>query len=176
MAFNRLTTGERKRLQQGILTPQQATVISARAEARNPDGFWSTTWGQVIRAVGVAALNFIPGVGGVASQAAGAYDAQRAASLQRKAALDYSAALGSTAPRPLSPPLYSYGPAPWEPNYGSIGYPGYGGGTISVGGGSTTEPGFLDQVSEAVSGVSPWVWALVAGAVLLLLLFSRGGR
>lgn len=174
MSFSRLTSGERKRLQQGILTPQQATQISARAEAKNPDGFWSTTWGTVIRAVGVAALNFVPGVGGIASQAAGAYDANRAATLQRKAQADYQAAFG-VKPQ-ASPPLTVTSPYPWTPNYGDIGYvPGYAGGSYAVGGssGSPLED-TVASIQEAVSGFSPMTWVLIAGAALLLLfLFVR---
>ena len=178
MSFQRLTSGERKRLQQGILTPQQATQISARAEARNPDGFWSTTWGTVIRAVGIAALNFIPGVGGVASQAAGAYDANRAATLQKKAQADYQAAFGAKAPPP-SVPLTVTSPYPWLPDYGNIGYtPGYAGGTYAVGTGGEGAGTVIDDtvaaIQDAVSGFTPMTWLLIAGAaIVLLFLFVR---
>jgi hypothetical protein len=179
MSFSRLTRGERKRLQQGILTPQQATLISARAEAKNPQGFWSTTWGQVIRGVGIAALNFIPGVGGVASTAVGTYDQARAKNLQAAANARYSAALG-TAPRPPSAtaPYLETSPYPWLPDYGTIGgYPGYAGGVINPGRGLGNEPGFAEEIQAALGTWEPFKWYLLLGAgLLLLLLFLRGGK
>lgn len=182
MGFSRLTSGERKRLQQGILTGEQAALISARAEAKNPQGFWSTTWGQVIRGVGIAALNFIPGVGGVASTAVGAYDKARADSLQRAANSKYAAALQANAPKPppRTAPYLETSPYPWLPDYGTIGgVPGYAGGVINPGisRGATSEPGFIEDIQAALGQWEPYKWWLLAGAGLLfVLLMMRGGR
>jgi hypothetical protein len=183
MSFSHLTSGERKRLQQGILTPQQATLISARAEAKNPQGFWSTTWGQVIRGVGIAALNFIPGVGGVASTAVGAYDQARAKNLQAAANARYSSALAANAPKPAAPsyPFLETSPYPWLPDYGGIGgTPGYAGGVINPTmrtAQSGREPGFVEEIQAALGGWEPYKWWLLAGAGLLfLLIMMRGGR
>lgn len=186
MSFSRLTSGERKRLRQGILTPQQATLISARAEAKNPQGFWSTTWGQVIRGVGVAALNFIPGVGGVASQAVGTYDKARADSLQRAANSKYAAALQANAPKapPHPSPFLETSPYPWLPDFGNIGgVPGYAGGIINPvasGGGMVSaggESGYAEEIRGALGQWEPYKWWILAGAGLLfLLLMMRGGK
>jgi hypothetical protein len=57
MGFQNLTSGERKRLQQGILSPQEAIQVSARtgAEDRASGGFWGSTTGKVVAGVIVAA-------------------------------------------------------------------------------------------------------------------------
>ncbi len=67
MSFRNLTSGERKRLQMGILSPQEATAVSARtgAEDKASGGFWGTTGGKVVAgviiAVGVVAAPFTGG-------------------------------------------------------------------------------------------------------------------
>jgi len=181
MSFSRLTSGERKRLQQGILTPQQATLISDRATAKNPQGFWSTTWGQVIRGVGIAALNFVPGVGGIASQGVGAFDKARADSLQRNANAKYAASLQANAPK-AKPPVLPYletSPYPWLPDYGAVGgVPGYAGGVFNPGLSSGAgQPGVAEEIQAALGTWEPYKWWLLAGAgLLLVLLFMRGGR
>lgn len=178
MAFNRLTSGERKRLQQGILTPEQANLISARATAKNPQGFWSTTWGQVIRGVGIAALNFIPGVGGIASQGVGAFDKARADALQRNANAKYASLLGANAPKPQPrAPYFETSPYPWLPDYGTVGgTPGYAGGVFNPGA-AVDQPSFADEISAGLGQWEPYKWWLLAGAgLLILLLFMRGGR
>jgi hypothetical protein len=184
MGFSGLTSGERKRLQQGILTPEQATLISARAEAKSGGGgFWTSTWGQVVRGVGIAALNFVPGVGGIASQALGAYDKARFTAISQKAKETYQAELVKNAqaqqaaragqqPAPVLETL----PEPWLPNWGSIG-----GGSTPIyqpapsGGGYGA--GFFDELQAGFGEFQPWQWYLLgAGALLLLLIFLRGGK
>lgn len=184
MAFGGLTSGERKRLQQGILSPQAAELVSARAIAKGGGGgFWTSTWGQVIRGVGIAALNFIPGVGAVASQAVGAYDQQRFAALQKNAVAKYQEAALTDAQRaakarqPVAPVLET-SPYPWLPDWGNIGgQPGYAGGIINPGG-SASAPGTdtMQGIQDALAGISPFQWLAIGGAALLLILLILGGR
>src|SRR6266508_3004510 len=59
-AVSHLTSGQAKAYAADLLTPQQVGIIGARNYARNPAGFWGTTTGSVLRAVGIAALSLIP--------------------------------------------------------------------------------------------------------------------
>jgi len=182
MAFENLTSGERKRLAQGILSPQEASLVSARANAKGGgQGFWSSTWGQVIRAVGIAALNFIPAVGSIASTAVGAFDKQRAASMQQKATAQYQAtaqALGAqkaAEARARQPaPVLQELPGPWLPDYGNIGrtVTGYASGTLTA---PAQAPDPLDEIKNAVSGFTPLHWLIAATVIGLLswLVFIR---
>jgi len=179
MAFSGLTSGERKRLQQGILTPKQAQLISARAEAQGGGGgFWSSTWGKVVRAVGVAALNFVPVVGSVASTAVGAYDKQRFADLQKKANEQYVAAAqeAATAARVTQvQPVLESSPYPWLPDFGSIGR-GYTGTVANVGAAQPTTSPFA-ELQDAVSNVPAWQWLVLIGVVAFFIFgIFRGSR
>lgn len=188
MGFSGLTSGERKRLQQGILTPEQATLISARAEAKSGGGgFWTSTWGQVIRGVGIAALNFVPGVGGIASQGLAAYDKARFTALAQKSKEEYQSALQADAARQRAAagtkpaPVLDTLPGPWIPDYGPIGStPIYhpapsGGGYGIVGSGSGA--GFFEELQAGFGEFESWQWYLLGGGVLLLILMlMRGGR
>lgn len=176
MGFEGLTSGERKRLQQGILKPEEAAVVSARAVAAGGgQGFWSSTWGQVIRAVGIAALNFIPVVGSIASTAVGAYDKQRAASMQQKATAEYRASAealaarrASEAKRTVPAPVLETSPYPWFPDYGGIGQvTGYAGGSFNVQG-ATAEADPVGEVRAAFASFTPTHWVIFAAVIGML--------
>ena len=171
MGFGGLTSGERKRLQQGILSPKEATVVSARAEAAGGGGgFWSSTWGQVIRGVGIAALNFVPVVGSVASTAVGTADRAHFANLSAKAKAQYAAELAASQQRTrTTPPIMETLPYPWLPDYGNLAIPGYAGGTYSFGTPSGGTSG-LAEFSKIGQGITPGQWLIIGvlGAVLLL--------
>ena len=170
-----LTTGECKRYKAGILTEEQAQYVSARSLAKNPSG-WGT-WGKVLNSLGIAAASAIPYVGGAVSQFASNYENQRFADIQRKAnftlgEINIAEAKKAAAARQAAPPppYLQYSDAPWLPNYGSIGgtVTGYAGGTVAA---SSGQPGFADQLSQALQNVAPWQWAVAAAGALLLLLF-----
>jgi hypothetical protein len=172
-----LTTGECKRYKAGILTEEQAQYVSARSLAQNPSG-WGT-WGKVLNSVGLAAASAIPYVGGAVSQFGQQYEQQRFADIQRKANFQLQelttaeAKKAADARRAAQPPGFlEYSSAPWTPNYGRIGQsitvPGYAGGTYATG---AAPASVADQVTEALQAVTPWQWAIAAGAALLLLFF-----
>src|SRR5262245_33105024 len=92
MSFKRLTKRERKALQQGLLTGEQAAYVSARAQLKNPEGFWGTTWGNVIRGLGTAALALVPYVGIFLAAGSGAAIAAKKQQAQRDAQKEFAAA------------------------------------------------------------------------------------
>jgi hypothetical protein len=172
-----LTTREKRALKQGLLTQEQAEFISARSLAKNPSG-WGT-WGKVLNSVGIAAATAIPYVGGAVSQFAQNYEQQRFADIQRGAQqtlqesqynMAKKEADARRAAQPAGFPL-EYSQAPWLPDYGRIGQtitvPQYGGGSFSAG----VPNSVADQLTEAFQAVTPWQWAIAAGAALLLLFF-----
>lgn len=181
MGFEGLTSGERKRLQQGILSPEEASLVSARSVAKGGGGgFWSSTWGQVIRGVGIAALNFIPAVGGIASQALAAYDKARFTELQKKANSEYAAELQKTqaakaaeARRTVPAPVLDTLPGPWAPDWGPIGVSG--GSQVYTSSGQA--PGLLEEIQAGFGEFQSWQWwALAIAAGLVVFIFARGGR
>jgi len=187
MGFAGLTSGERKRLQQGILKPEEAALVSARTiAAGGGGGFWTSTWGQVVRGVGIAALNFVPVVGSVASAGTAAYDRQRFADLQRKANMEYSAQLTSRAQASAraraSAPIMETSSYPWLPDWGNIGMTGgYTGGTFgNIGGGNISRADAATEsgIRAMMQGISPGQWLIIAalGAMLVLSFLIPGRR
>lgn len=173
MGFSHLTSGERKRLQQGILTPEAAVEVSARAAAKNPGGFWTTTWGEVIRGVGTAALNLVPGAGGVLSAGVGAYDKAHFQGLSTQAKAEYSAILAAKQ-KPAGPsrPYLETLPYAWSPDYGTM--TGYTGGTYTYNGTPSSGASGLEEFSKLAEGITPSQWLIIAALVgLIMLSFLR---
>jgi hypothetical protein len=113
------------------------------------DKFWYSTWGKILRKIGIIAAGFIPVVGSVATQAVKVADEETFKSHTRRDAVDPSAP-----PTPSAPTVFD---APARPAQVFV--------TNVAGGGPPAITGATQQAS-----VSPVL--LIGGAVLAVVLLS----